>query len=175
MSYIETPRLLLRTWIVPGDVDDAAEIFTDSEVLRYAQDRLVAREAVPALLERFLHAEERDGFSLWPVVLKATREVVGDCGLGFIEGTRDVEISWHFKRSAWGHGYASEAAAAVLDFAFSQAGLTRVYALIDPANERSVAVANRLGMRFDRVVRAYKRDVLRYEKTKAAYDLAAQG
>jgi RimJ/RimL family protein N-acetyltransferase len=59
--------------------------------------------------------------------------------------TNDVEIGWHLHPDAWGHGYATEAAEAVLDDAFSR-GLAKVLAVIDPDNSASRAVCQRLGM-----------------------------
>jgi len=67
----------------------------------------------------------------------------------------DLEIGWHLHPDAWGHGYATEAAAAVLDDAFSR-GLARVIAVTDPDNRASQAVCRRLGMRhFGRTTRYY--------------------
>ena len=73
-----------------------------------------------------------------------------------------IEVAWIFERAVWGEGYATEAARAVLDYARDVAHLRGLVALIDPRNRASVSVAHRLGLAFDRVVRAYKRDMLRY-------------
>ena len=166
MSFIETDRLFLRAWMVPGDVERAAAIYGDEEVMRFLPRAAVRREEIPAFLERFESIGERDpGLGLWPVVEKASRSVVGTCGLARMPSGDGVEIVWHLARDAWGRGFATEAAAAVLEYGFSHLHLPRIHALVDPGNRRSIAVTRRLGMSFDRLVRAYRRDLLRYVKT----------
>jgi RimJ/RimL family protein N-acetyltransferase len=163
MSFIETDRLLLRTWMVPGDVEDARAIFSDAEVMRFIPRAPVPPDEIAAYLDRLNAITEHDpGLGLWPIVDKESGKVVGDCGLLHVPDSPDVEIAWHLRRDAWGRGYVAEAARAVLDYGFTQLRVPRIYALVDPMNARSIAVTNRLGMRFDRVVRAYHRDLLRY-------------
>lgn len=66
----------------------------------------------------------------------------------------DHEIGWHLHPKHWGHGYATEAAAAVLGRAYA-AGVAEVIALIHPENERSKRVAARLGMEYKGVTSRY--------------------
>jgi len=162
MIALETDRLTIRNWRPAEDGEDARAIFCDPDVMRFIPAGTFAPDAVPRILGRMIERDERDGFGVWPVVEKASGRVIGECGITYIPDTTDVEIAWLFSRASWGNGFASEAARAVLAYAFGPAGLTRVYALVVPENSASVAVANRLGLRFDRVVRAYKRDMLRY-------------
>ena len=60
---------------------------------------------------------------------------------------RTVEVGWRFAREAWGRGYATEAGRAGLAYGFERIGLAEIVSLIHPDNERSLAVAGRLGMR----------------------------
>jgi RimJ/RimL family protein N-acetyltransferase len=64
-----------------------------------------------------------------------------------------VEIGWRLMRSAWGQGYATEAARAVRDYAFNTLGLQRLIAMIDPSNLASIRVAKKIGM-------CYEKDIL---------------
>jgi ribosomal-protein-alanine N-acetyltransferase len=105
--------------------------------------------------------QEHEGFSVWPVVRKDTGKLIGRCGLHRMPDG-EVEVAWIFARDQWGHGFATEAARAAIDYAKDVARLSNVCALVFPMNSASVAVANRLGMRFDRIVRAYQRDLLKY-------------
>lgn len=163
MSFIETQRLLLRTWMLPGDLQDAKELFTDEDAQRFYIRGTLQNSEVRDYVQRLIDKEEREGFGVWPVVEISSHELVGAAGISRVaELGGDVEVDWIFKPGARGKGYAKEAATAVLDYAFGAAHLPRVCALIDPGNTASIAIANRLGMRFDRVVRAYKRDLLRY-------------
>ncbi len=163
MSFIETDRLLLRTWMLPSDLHDAIEVFTDKESQHFYIRGLLEPGGVDAYVRRLVEKDEREGFGVWPVIEKASHSLVGAAGLSRVRDLGgDIEIEWVFKASARGKGYAKEAAGAVLEYAFSQAHILSVCALIDPGNSASIKIANHLGMRFDRVVRAYRRDLLRY-------------
>lgn len=163
MSFIETERLLLRTWMLPSDLDDAVELFTDEDAQRFYIRGSLKPENVSAYVQRLVEKDEREGFGVWPVIEKESHSLVGAAGLSRVADLGgDVEVEWVFKAASRGKGYAKEAARAVLQYAFSHAGISRVCALIDPGNTASITIANRLGMRFDRVVRAYRRDLLRY-------------
>ena len=103
-------------------------------------------------------AKAREGFrtascGLYAVELRAGGRLIGDCGLVVqtVEGEEVVEIGWHLERTAWGHGYATEAARVVLEYA-AELGVRRVYSLIVATNERSRRVAQKLGMTIDREV-----------------------
>lgn len=144
---------------------DAAALFgihQDPEVNRYLSiTHALTLARVEAWIDRVSEEQEREGFSSWPVVLKETGKLIGRCGLERMEDGQ-VAVAWIFAKDAWGHGYASEAGRATLDFGLNVIKLKRIIALVHPLNAASVAVTHRLGMRFDRVVRAYKRDLLRY-------------
>jgi RimJ/RimL family protein N-acetyltransferase len=162
MIALQTERLEIRNWRLPDDEEGARAIFCDPEVMRYIPAGTFAPESVARVIGRMIERDARDGFGVWPVVEKTTGVLIGECGITYIPDSSDVEIAWLYSRASWGKGYATEAARAVLAYALGPAGLERVYALVVLENKASVAVANRLGMRFDRVVRAYKRDMLRY-------------
>ncbi|HTU68768.1 MAG TPA: GNAT family N-acetyltransferase [Candidatus Baltobacteraceae bacterium] len=162
MSYIETERLILRTWM-PGDAPALYAIAQKPEVARYLITQKPTMEQVQAWIARETGLQERDGFSCWPVVRKSDGALIGRCGPRKMpEGY--VEIAWVFDSAVWRQGYAQEAASAVIEYCLRSRQLSAVYALINPDNAASIALAYRLGMRFDRVVRAYKRDLLRYER-----------
>ncbi len=166
MSFIETERLLIRKWQLPRDLDDAFAIYGDAETMRFIPCGALDREQTERLVQRMAERDERQGYGIWPVLHKAEHRVIGECGVTQIPGYEpDVEIAWIFNRAYHGHGYAIEAARAVLAYAFAELRIARLYALIDRMNSRSVALANHLEMRYDRIVRAYKRDLMRYEKT----------
>jgi RimJ/RimL family protein N-acetyltransferase len=161
MAFIETERLILRTWMT-SDAPALLEASSDPQVTRFLpMSSPPTLESMSAWIERQMDEQEREGFSVWPVIRKEDGRLIGRCGLHRLP-ERYVEIAWIFERAAWGHGYATEAARASIAYARDTLHFSELYALISPANSASIAVAYRLGMRFDRVVRAYKRDLLRY-------------
>lgn len=153
-GVIETERLLLRA-LAPDDVDAFADLYADPDVMRYiGPGRPLTRAEVAELLGRRMREFERQGYGILAVVEKATGRLVGRCGLIHweIEGLDELEVGYIFARAAWGHGYATEAAAAVRDFALERLGQRRLVALIRPGNEASERVAEKLGMSYERDV-----------------------
>lgn len=142
---VMTPRLLLRRPIA-SDFDAWAEFSADPEAARFlggAQPREVAWRTMATVVG----AWTMRGFSMFSVVERATGEWIGRIGPWQPEGWPGPEVGWGIARSAWGKGYAVEAAAAAIDFAFEQLGWTEVIHCIDPDNVASARVAERLGSR----------------------------
>lgn len=110
----------------------------------------LTRAESDTFIDRMEEAFERDGVSLWAVELRSTGEFIGFTGLwrvGFdTHFTPAVEVGWRLARSAWGYGYAAEAARAALAYAFEQAELTEVVSFTARVNARSQAVMRRIGM-----------------------------
>jgi ribosomal-protein-alanine N-acetyltransferase len=135
--------------------------------MRFMPSGALDRERTQRLVARMMERDEEQGYGIWPVVHKGDHRVIGQCGITQIPGCEpDVEIGWFFNRAYQGKGYATEAARAVMEYAFAELHIARLYALIDRFNAPSIALANRLGMRYDRIVRAYKRDLMRYERLR---------
>ncbi len=166
LSYIETQRLLLRTWM-ESDFADAMTIFGDEETMRAAGGARSPKR-VKAMIDRMMERQNNEEPALWPAILKSEMSFVGVCGLIPLESSGDIEIGWHFARRVWGMGLAYEASSAVLKYGFEELQLERIVCVIHPMNRRSIALANRLGFRFERVARHYGFDLLRYAKSRSA-------
>ncbi|MFL5942761.1 MAG: GNAT family N-acetyltransferase [Gaiellaceae bacterium] len=143
---IRTARLCIRPFD-SGDVDPMANVYGDPEVMRHVCIGVLDRPGTAALLEDYRRAQEQRGFSTWAVVEKASGAVIGDVGFGLYEPTGEPELGYTLAASAWGRGYALEAARACVDAAFSHLPQHRLVAKIEPENERSLRLAQRLGMR----------------------------
>jgi len=90
---------------------------------------------------------QKYGYGLWAAVLREGGETVGICGLVKRDGLEDADVGYAFLESAWGKGYAREAAAATLDHARDVIGLPRVVAITKPSNTGSKAVLEKIGMK----------------------------
>jgi RimJ/RimL family protein N-acetyltransferase len=147
-----TERLLLRPWRA-SDGEPFAELNADPEVMRYiGNGRPMTRADSDALVQAIEAHWAEHGFGLW---CAAPREDPDTC-LGFIglavpsflpAVLPAVEVGWRLARPAWGRGLATEGARAALGYAFRTLELESVISVIDPANDRSVRVAETLGMR----------------------------
>ncbi|MGW3729076.1 GNAT family N-acetyltransferase [Streptomyces sp. NPDC000851] len=150
MPELRTDRLLLRDWR-ESDLAPWAAMNADPEVRRYFPD-VLTKERTDAAAARFQAALERRGWGFWAVEVLDTGEFIGFTGLDPVEDGQPftgVEAGWRLARPAWGHGYATEAARAVLDFGFEQLALPEILAVTTATNLRSQAVMRRLGMTHD--------------------------
>jgi RimJ/RimL family protein N-acetyltransferase len=94
---------------------------------------------------------ERRGYGQWAVIEKGTGDVIG-C-VGFYHPERPwpgVDLGWVLHRSRWGHGLATEAATAALDWVWQRTPIDRVVSLIGPDDSRSIRIATKIGERFER-------------------------
>jgi RimJ/RimL family protein N-acetyltransferase len=151
----ETERLRLHPWTTEF-TPALARVNADPEAMRFITGGVPMSAEETAVQSAYLAAHwNQYGFGLWAVEVKASGDVVGFTGLShprwFPELADEVEVGWRLLPSAWGHGYATEAATEALRTAFDDLALDHVISLIDPANTRSSAVAVRLGLHVDRI------------------------
>jgi RimJ/RimL family protein N-acetyltransferase len=148
---IHTTRLILRCWR-PDDLPAFAAINADQRVMEFLGEPLT-REQSDALAERIVAKIAQQGFGFWAVEIADVAPLIGFVGLDrpTFEApfTPTVEIGWRLDAAYWGHGYATEAARAVLDFGFDVAGLEEIVAFTTARNERSRRVMERIGMSRD--------------------------
>jgi RimJ/RimL family protein N-acetyltransferase len=163
MAVIETERLVIRPWR-EGDAALVGPIYQDAEATTFTGGVRTDTE-LAAFVPQQIAREAEGQRILQPVVEKATQDIVGVCGLQRLAGGAVTEIGWKLARTQWGKGFAHEAARAVLDHGHSL-GLERIVAVIHPRNRRSIAVANRLYLRYVRIVRVYKQDLMCYESVR---------
>lgn len=132
-----------------------AEMDADPEVMRYIGDGSAVpadRGRAAAGVERTLRAWDQRGFGGLTVIVRETGEYAGWVTLAPPEFLPEVmpavEIGWRLPRSAWGRGYATEAARVALRFGFAECGLDRVLSIRHVDNVRSARVMDKLGLRF---------------------------
>ncbi len=148
---LHTERLLMRGW-TSADRDAFAEMNADPEVMEHFPSTLT-REQSDAFVDRIERVFAEHGYGLW--VLERNGVFLGFTGLwvpAFHASFMDdlphpvVEVGWRLRRDAWGHGYATEAARASIEFGFETLGLPQVVSFTVVGNLRSQAVMKRLGM-----------------------------
>ena len=132
------------------DTDELEAMFAQPEVWEYEYGRGLTRDETDAFVERQLRLWDECGFGGCAVRDLVPTGLVGVVGLGVPTIPHDllpaVTVGWRLSPEVWGRGYATEAATAVLDQAFTTMGLERVGCVTNVGNRRSVAVAERLGM-----------------------------
>jgi RimJ/RimL family protein N-acetyltransferase len=179
-AVLRTDRLLLRRWdpADPADVDFLFDTYSRWEVQRFigrAPRVLTDRAEALALVARWAARGDAAPYGVWAATLASDGARLGSILLTSIpasgpseplEPSGDVEVGWHLHPDAWGHGYATEGAAAALAAGFA-AGLDRVVAVTHPDNLASQAVCRRLGMTGLGLSDAY------YNATCALFELEA--
>lgn len=143
--HIDTERLILRP-PVAEDFDAYARQMADQRSARFiggVQPRALAWRGFMTLAG----AWAMQGFAMFSVIEKTTGRWIGRLGPWQPEGWPGTEVGWSLLPEAWGRGYATEGAAAAMDYAFDELGWDDVIHSIDPANVASQRVAQRLGSR----------------------------
>lgn len=145
--FLETRRLGLRP-MQGDDHDDLLLIFSDPKVMASFDGILFDRFQMRQWLQRNLDHQVQYGYGLFSVILKSDRSFIGDCGLEVMEvdGTSVTELGYDFRSDYWNQGLATEAAAAVRDYAFQVLRLPQLISLIRVENRASQRVAEKIGM-----------------------------
>jgi RimJ/RimL family protein N-acetyltransferase len=150
-AALDTLRLRLR---IPesSDADPMMEIHQDPEVIKS-----ILLTAPPggitvawrniAMMVGHWHLR---GYGQWTVIEKTSGEVIGRVGLWNPEGWPGIELGWIIRRSRWGHGFATEAAEAALQWAWDNVDTDHIISIIPPDSLASVRVAEKIGERFER-------------------------
>jgi RimJ/RimL family protein N-acetyltransferase len=166
---LETERLVIR----PYRDDDATglhDVFGSPEVMRWTPSppsKDVAETAERLTQTMAFTARQPAGMGLWALDLRATGEFLGQVGLFPVEGKGpDMEVAYELAPRAWGRGYATEAARALIAYGFDEIGLARIVALILPDNVRSRHVAEKCAMTLEGPGRFYGLDLLVYARAR---------
>lgn len=166
---LETERLILRKF-EEADADAVFAMRSDPELMRYIREPSNDREESVkwiGLTSSLLDTEE---IGIFAVVEKATGEFAGWCGTWKIPETGEIEVGYAIAKNSWGKGFATEAATATVEYAFSKLGLDRIVAVARPDNEASINVMKRLGMKYVRTGEFYARELVQYAIEKEEWD-----
>lgn len=164
---LSTERLVLR----PVTADDHAALlahWTQPDVRRFLFDGAApsAAEVAETIEESIGHFAAR-GFGIWLIELGSAAGLAGTAGLRPLEES-GLEIFYSLAPGAWGHGYATEAARAVMEYGLGPLALPEVLAEVDEGNAASLAVVKRLGMTPYAVVPGALGPMTRYRAAAAA-------
>ena len=153
MTLFTTERLTVRPWTLePNDIHSAHGIYGDPEVVRTIGGQVMTSTADTEASIRMRLERQRmwnGRYGAWAIESRETGLVVGTALIKPLKGvtipwTDDIEIGWHLARAEWGKGYATEMGRGLIEYART-IGLSRLHAVVEANNERSIAVATRLG------------------------------
>lgn len=153
-AVLETERLALRR-LVPQDAEFMLGLLNDPAWIRFIGDRGVrsVEGARDYLANGPIAMYTLQGFGLYMVELKDSALPLGICGLIKRAGLDDPDLGFAFMPQFRGQGYAVESAQAVLDYGRRALGMQRVVAITSPGNQDSIKLLQRIGFRFERMLR----------------------
>lgn len=161
---LETERLYLRE-MTHGDFPELCKHLQDPDVM-YAFEHLFTDNEIKAGIDRQLGNYSQHGFGMWAVILKENNELIGQCGLTMqpCQDLEVLEIGYIFQKPHWHKGFATEAATACREYAFTVMHAEEVYSLIRDNNISSQEVAKRNGMSYrgSFIKHYYGMDMLHY-------------
>jgi len=160
IKTFQTERLILRP-MTEKDADFILELLNDPSFIRYIGDRKVRTlEGAKAYITNGPVASyAQNGFGLYLVELKESGESMGMCGLIRRNTLKDVDIGYAFLPKFWSRGYGLEAAQEMKRYAREELGLKRLVAVVDPENPASIHLLEKLGMKFEKMVRLTPDDI----------------
>jgi ribosomal-protein-alanine N-acetyltransferase len=166
---LETERLRLAP-CAEADVERLHALLTHADVRRYLlDDKIVDRAWVFDVVESSRRTFADASWGLWCVETRSDGAFAGLAGLRVTAGASEPQLLYALDPGFWGRGLATEAAAAVMDYAFDVLELDELLASTDPPNHASIRVMERLGMRFLEAARAAGQPIVFYRITRAAW------
>jgi RimJ/RimL family protein N-acetyltransferase len=160
LKTFQTERLILRP-MTEEDADFILELLNDPSFIRYIGDRNVRtlEGAKGYITNGPVASYAQNGFGLYLVELKESGESMGMCGLIRRNTLKDVDIGYAFLPKFWSRGYAFEAATEMKRYAQEELQLKRLVAVVDPENPASIRLLEKLGMKFEKMVRLTPDDI----------------
>ncbi|MFS0862175.1 GNAT family N-acetyltransferase [Fredinandcohnia sp. 179-A 10B2 NHS] len=142
----ETDRLLLKVF-EETDAQDAQAFWGDEEVMEHCNGA-TPHEILPKVLKSYGDCHAAKGLSVYGVVEKESGRVIGAAGFNVRTSLETVELLYHFAKASWGKGYASEAAAACIDYAKKVPNVGKIYASADLKNAGSLKILEKIGFTY---------------------------
>lgn len=148
MDSLLTDRLILRP-LISQDLNDLAHLYAQPVLMQYITGHPLAYEQVRDGLREQIGHHEQYGFGFCAVILKANGALIGRGGLKPGESPAGItgELSWLLSSDCWGRGLATELGQASIAYGMTKLHLVRIFATAYRANQASVRVMQKLGMR----------------------------
>ncbi|HHP0447845.1 GNAT family N-acetyltransferase [Vibrio harveyi] len=156
MKTLTTKRLTLRLVSVE-DAPFILELYNQPDFYRFVGDKQIRtlEEAKRYIQDNMLRMQELKGVSLLVVETNHDKQPVGICGLVKRDTLTAFDIGYGYLPSAYGKGYAKEAASVVVDFAREEMNIENLVAITNNDNTRSISLLEKLGFQFERVEQTY--------------------
>ena len=145
----QTKRLIIREFQVL-DIEALAQILAKPEVMQFSLDGVLSTKQTAVKIQSFLDSYQKNGYGKWAVIDRQSGRLIGYCGIAVeeIEGKPENELGYRIDSDFWGQGLATEAANACLEYGFSNLKLDYILGIVEPENQASIRVLEKVGMEF---------------------------
>lgn len=170
MVLLETARLRMRP-VQPRDLDRLSALNGDPHKMKFISPPL-SRHQMTEAMDWMIGEWQRIGYGWFAIFEKSSRAFVGQVGLQCFEydpRSAETELAFVIKRSAWGRGYAREAAGEVLRFGFERHSFEKIVSVIAPDNPAPQAILRKLGFACTGERTAYGHRVMYFEITREQF------
>jgi [ribosomal protein S5]-alanine N-acetyltransferase len=145
---ITTKRIFMRKFS-NEDIEEFYEIVKQNEVGEWlGLGKGMSFEETEDYVNKIMDHWKTHNFGVWAVINKSNKEIMGHCGLRYIDETEDLEIIYLLDSKYWGKGFATEAGNAAIQFAFNSLKVNKLLARVRPNNRKSKNVIDKLGFKF---------------------------
>lgn len=167
MLIATTPRLLIRQ-LDPNDLQALIPILSDKTVMEFSTTGPLSESKIQLWLNEIISGYGQPGPSIYAIILKDENKLIGFCGINptDLDGRTEIEILFRLAQNYWNQGYAFEATHAVIQYAFNTLAINEIIAVLDPRNQRSLNVIQKLQMSYekDSVYKGFPVQVYRLKK-----------
>ena len=170
--FLETKRLIIKPSKFE-DLDNLCVLQSDPDVMKYIGQGVRSPEEVKKWFEKTLLHHQKHGFSFGSVFEKASGDFIGQAGIMYLDyddSQPDIEVGYRLSKKCWNNGYATELSRALIAWGFENLSVNKLVAVINPGNERSRRVLEKIGMHYIGKVNCYNTEVAKYEIDKSSID-----
>lgn len=170
---LTTDRLIFRHF-TPADLNCLyRDIYSHPLVARaLSPTGTLSLQQTAILLERRLQHWQDHGFGTWALIHRQSQQLIGNCGLHYLENGPDVELTYTIQPLYWGQGLATEASRAVLSWGFKTLQLKQIVAVTGPTNGASQRVMQKLGMKYQQNIQYNGTEVVYYAISRNEFELS---
>jgi ribosomal-protein-alanine N-acetyltransferase len=147
-----------------SDLEALAAIWADPDVTRFLPSRGVpiSKENTEKSLQSFIEHWQQRGYGIWAIIENSSSQMIGYCGLRFLDELNEVEVLYGLAKVYWGRGIATQAARAAVFYGFNVANLDKLIAMALPDNLASRRVIEKAGLQYEKQIHRLNLDVLYY-------------
>ena len=150
MFIFETPRLFLRRF-TEEDAPLIYKLNSDPEIVKYVHEPVLENVVqAKVILTHNILPQYKLNLGRWAIHTKADYEFIGWCGLKYIKETEIYDLGYRLLRTAWGKGYATEAAQYTLIYGLRDLKIKLITGMAHVENIASIKVLAKIGMKFSR-------------------------